>query len=178
MALLSRVKPKPKPKTDAEPGPVEPDLSIGDLSKRHRRFKQDAAAVLHEYADQAGWCTDYDAYVRGYGLPGRSGKGFPQDVPGESTVDAFETWRRETGRKLAHQARRRSLPNYGETLRRAGFPVVRRREVVIRGTFELRYTDEYLDDDPIQVEAAQIREKLYGNFRTAAEWTVAEAEAE
>lgn len=178
--------------TDTEVKPSRPaGKSPSALRRRHLKFKAHAAAVLLREAKRRNPCSTFEQTMVKVGLNAiRPDQGYDKvkvRVVGESTVEAFERWRRKTSRYLMLMGVEHGYRHaeHLAILREAGFDTEKAELVPIkvRITIEVPHRVQvFPSDGPGSVgeklSAEQVRQIAYRKFSSSATnmtWEVARA---
>lgn len=110
-----------------------------EMRARHRAWKRKAVLPLHAFANQEGWCSEFERMaLKPAGLPARENLRYAYPnyrIAGEDTVEEFEAWRTRAGRHLHDLARRYGrTDDYGKVIYGAEFTAGAPELVTVRVT--------------------------------------------
>lgn len=146
---------------EVEAPPDEGSHAPETLAERIRAFKTRATQLAHGYGDRAGHCATFDGVLRRIGLPGRpnferdqaeygSGSRTLDDLEIEETEEQFDRWLRRSSEVLHDQVHSYGLGDRAlAVIREIGFPTKVTRRVRIQGTFDVPWTVETWEGEPL-----------------------------
>lgn len=160
------------------------------LAEQHLAFKENAAKVLHEAADDRDFCDSFDSIMISVGLSPR--ERFVRDneddrtnyydendryvyrpyvrkpLVGERTAKEFAAWKRETGRKLFEEADRFGINGAESVLAEAGFEPPVEHQVFVEAVVRIPVTVKvYEGEDVIKgVNEGEVKRRIGDTARS------------